>query len=199
MEILEMRSAMKRPALLAFAVILALASCKKEADDPVVPPPPDTNESELITTVRLTYYTISFAEYKYMTFTDLDGDGGNAPVIVADTLSADSIYTVEVEVLNESASPEVNLTPEILTEGVDHQFFLQQDPDLLLLNYGDSDGNGQPIGQLFTCVVITPGSGTLKLTLRHQPDKSAPGVSAGDITNAGGDTDIEVVFPLVVD
>jgi hypothetical protein len=189
----------KAPLLLMLAVALGLASCKKEADAPAVTPPPDTNESELITTVRLTFYTLSFAEYKYMTFTDPDGDGGALPIILADTLSADSIYNVEVEVLNESVSPAEDITQEIIAEGTAHQFFFQQDPDLLFLNYGDSDDNGAPIGVLNTCVVITPGAGTLRVILRHQPDKSAVGVSSGDITNAGGDTDIEVVFPLVVD
>ena len=36
------------------------------------------------------------------------------------------------------------------------------------------------------------GHGQFTVTLRHEPDKSAQGVSAGDITNAGGETDIEV-------
>jgi hypothetical protein len=37
------------------------------------------------------------------------------------------------------------------------------------------------------------------VTLRHEPDKGAAGVSGGDITNAGGDTDIEVTFPVVIE
>ncbi|HBK71516.1 MAG TPA: type 1 periplasmic binding fold superfamily protein, partial [Flavobacteriaceae bacterium] len=34
--------------------------------------------------------------------------------------------------------------------------------------------------------------------LRHEPNKSASGVSDGDITNAGGETDIEVIFNITV-
>lgn len=179
-------------------LITTFSSCKKEEDEPVVTPPPLANESEVITTVRLTFNTSSFAEYKYMSFTDLDGDGGAAPVITSDTLSADSIYDLAIEILNESVSPALDLTQEILAEGTVHQFFLEQDPAILFLNYGDSDSNGFPIGLLHTCVVINQGTGTLKVTLRHEPNKSAAGVSSGDITNAGGDTDIEVVFPLLV-
>ena len=41
--------------------------------------------------------------------------------------------------------------------------------------------------------------GTLKVTLRHEPNKSAAGVVGGDITNAGGETDIEVEFPIVIE
>ena len=35
--------------------------------------------------------------------------------------------------------------------------------------------------------------------LRHEPDKSAAGVSSGDITNAGGETDIEVSFNVIIE
>ena len=42
-------------------------------------------------------------------------------------------------------------------------------------------------------------NGTVVVTLRHQPDKTASGVSSGDITYAGGETDIEVSFPLVIE
>jgi hypothetical protein len=174
------------------------SSCKKDADDPAAPVPP-VNEEELITTVRLTFNTASFAEYKYMVFTDLDGDGGNAPVILADTLSADSIYDLNIEVLNESVSPAEDITAEILAEGVDHQFFFQVNGADLVISYGDADTNGDPIGLLSACFAGMAGSGSLKVTLRHMPDKTAAGVAVGDITNAGGDTDIEVTFPLIID
>jgi hypothetical protein len=39
---------------------------------------------------------------------------------------------------------------------------------------------------------------TIRVTLIHEPMKSAAGVSSGDITNAGGETDIEVGLPVVV-
>ena len=47
-------------------------------------------------------------------------------------------------------------------------------------------------------VWIKPGNGTITVILRHEPDKDASGVSNGDITNAGGETDIEVVFNVEV-
>jgi hypothetical protein len=34
--------------------------------------------------------------------------------------------------------------------------------------------------------------------LRHLPNKSAAGVAAGDITNAGGATDAQVTYPIVI-
>lgn len=42
----------------------------------------------------------------------------------------------------------------------------------------------------------TYAGGDLKIVLLHEPNKDAEGVSAGDITNAGGDTDVEVTFAL---
>jgi len=184
---------------LALAGTLLFSACKKDDEtDPATPTPP-VNEAELITTLRLTFNTASFAEYKYMVFTDLDGAGGNAPVITADTLSADSIYDLNIEVLDQSASPEVDITAQVLAEGVDHQFFYQVTGADLILAYGDADANGDPIGLLAASFVGAPSTGSLKVTLRHMPDKSAAGVANGDIINAGGDTDIEVTFPVVID
>jgi hypothetical protein len=40
--------------------------------------------------------------------------------------------------------------------------------------------------------------GSLTIILRHEPDKSAPGVSEGDIANAGGETDIQLNFELII-
>jgi hypothetical protein len=64
--------------------------------------------------------------------------------------------------------------------------------------YGDVDGNGKPLGLQTTVVTGDVSTGTLTITLRHEPDKSAAGVSGGDLTNAGGETDIEVTFDVTV-
>jgi hypothetical protein len=34
--------------------------------------------------------------------------------------------------------------------------------------------------------------------LRHEPNKDALNVASGEITNAGGETDIEVSFPVTI-
>jgi hypothetical protein len=192
------RSLLRDGTLALLAGALILTGCRKDEEDPMTPAPP-VNEEELITTVRLTFNTASFAEYKYMTFTDVDGPGGQAPVITADTLSADSIYDVNIEVLDESVTPAEDITAEILAEGAEHQFFFAVTGADLTFAYSDADANGLPIGLLSACFVGAPGAGALTVTLRHEPDKTAPGVEAGDITNAGGETDIEVTFPVVVD
>ena len=69
----------------------------------------------------------------------------------------------------------------------------------MAVTYADADGNGRPVGLTSIWTVGAASNGTITVTLRHEPDKGAAGVSAGDITNAGGETDIEVTFPLVID
>ena len=67
------------------------------------------------------------------------------------------------------------------------------------VSYADSDANGNPIGLL--SIFNSSSSeeeGFLIVTLRHQPDKFASGVSDGNIENAGGETDIEITFDLVI-
>lgn len=182
---------------LAIATVCVISSCKKdsEAVDPGTPP----NEEELITTLNLHFHSTGDAEHKHFSFTDLDGDGGNAPVIEADTLSADSTYSVEIEVLDESGTPVEDITAEILAEGTAHQFFFQFTGVNANATYSDTDANGAPIGLLSAWTMGLASTGNVVVTLRHEPDKSAAGVSVGDITNAGGETDIEVSFPVVIE
>ncbi len=190
----------KRLTYLAFALITAaaLTACKKDKDeDPPADPP---NEAEVLTTLILTFTDQEVStEVFEMRFSDPDGNDGNPPVIVADTLPASRAYNMAVRVLNESASPAVEITNEIASEALAHQFFFRADGSTLSITYADADANGQPVGLSNTAVTGAAGNGTLTVTLRHQPDKSAAGVSSGDITNAGGETDIEVEFLVVIE
>lgn len=66
------------------------------------------------------------------------------------------------------------------------------------ITYLDLDENGNPLGLEFSLQTGAPSIGNFTITLRHDLDKFAEGVSEGNITNAGGDTDISVTFPLVI-
>lgn len=168
-----------------------LNGCKDDAPDPV-------NEEELITTLRLTF-TPAAGTPSVLQFQDLDGDGGNPPVITSDTLNANTNYAVAISVLNESESPVEDITTEIQNEGEEHQFFFQPAAGLnLTFTYNDTDAGGRPIGLSNTAQTGAASGGTLTVTLRHEPDKQAAGVEDGDITNAGGETDIEVTFDVVI-
>jgi hypothetical protein len=69
----------------------------------------------------------------------------------------------------------------------------------LSVAYSDTDNQGNPIGIETLMTTGDPSSGTLNVTLRHEPDKNAENVSAGDISNAGGSTDIEADFDVRIE
>lgn len=190
-----MKTNLKYMTMALFAAA-AITGCKKDEDDPVAPPP--INEEELITTLRLHFHSANDVEHVHFEFSDLDGDGGNAPVIEADTLSSDSVYSVEIEVLDESGGSVDDITAEILAEDEEHQFFFQVSGANATVTYNDADADGNPVGLSTTWTVGAVSSGNVIVTLRHEPNKGAAGVSSGDITNAGGETDIEITFPVVI-
>ena len=177
--------------------VLGLAACRSDKDDPAEPEP--VNEEELITTLELHFHSTGGTQHRHISFTDLDGDGGDPPVILADTLSHDSVYAVEVELWNASVSPALDIAAEIAEEAEAHQFFFVVSGANAQIAYADADANGQPIGLTTTWTMGGAGAGTSTVILRHEPDKSGTGVSGGDITNAGGDTDLEVMLPLVIE
>ncbi|MCB9257001.1 MAG: type 1 periplasmic binding fold superfamily protein [Chitinophagales bacterium] len=179
--------------LFAFALLIfILQGCNK--DEPII-----INDEELITTLRLEFTPSDSSQTRIIQFQDLDGDGGQAPIFSADTLNANTNYSLRLYVLNESESPADDITSEILEEGEDHQFFFLIDNALnLSVSYNDFDNNTNPIGLINYASTQGASSGQFSVVLRHQGDKFATGVSSGDITNAGGATDIEVSFDVVV-
>ena len=174
-----------------FIIFLGLTSCKK--DDPVIP-----NEQEVITTLKYTLTPNGVGAAVVLSFQDLDGDGGNDPIITGGTLDTNKTYTGALVLLNEQENPVGDTTAEILEENDMHQFFFQTTIAGLTVDYADQDANGHPVGLQSTLTTAGAGNGTLKVTLRHEPDKYASGVPEGDITNAGGETDIEVTFSVTV-
>lgn len=183
---------MKNLKLIALLVIPVLFSTSCSNDDEIV------NEEEVITTVTTTL--TGGGQVITLTSRDLDGDGPNAPVVtVSGNLTAGTTYTGSTTFLNELESPAEDITVEVEEEGADHQVFYQLPSSIGTVTYTDTDANGRPIGLNFTLVAGTSGStGTLTVTLRHLPNKTASGVSGGDITNAAGNTDAEVYFPLTI-
>lgn len=186
---------------LLFGALLTLIACKKDDDVPVTPVTPP-NEEEVITTAILTFIDTAGAvnDTSRMIFRDVDGDGGNAPVITSDTLTAGHQYLASIQLLNESGVPVEDITEEVEEEATVHQFFFEVTGANLSWTYADTDTNGKPIGLRtnWDAPAGPASSGSLKVTLRHEPDKNAPGVSGGDMTNAGGETDLEVTFPVEI-
>ena len=177
--------------LFVLSTSLFLVSCEK--DDPVIP-----NEEELITTLNYTLTPQGGGDTVILSFQDLDGDGGNAPVITSGTLAANQSYTGSLELLNEAESPAEDITEEIKEEDEEHQFFFLSTISDLTIAYGDQDADGNPVGLTSTVSTGAAAAGTLTITLIHEPAKSASGVADGAIANASGETDIEVTFSINV-
>ena len=169
------------------------AACS-DSDDPVI-----INEEELITTVRATLIPEGGGTEVILESVDLDGDGPNDPVLtVSGAFNPNTTYAGTLKILNEAESPAEDITLEILEEDEDHQFFFSFTNEIATATYSDQDSNGNPVGVTFDLLTGTAGSGSFTVILRHEPNKAAENVNTGDITNAGGATDVEVIFTITV-
>ncbi len=176
------------PLFASALLVFVFTSCDPEPEVP--------NEEELITTVE--YTLTSGAETVVLRFEDLDGDGPNDPVITGGSLTSNTSYSGSMTLLNEAETPAEDITTEIEEEDTEHQFFFSSTVTGLSIDYADTDDDGNPVGLQSTLTTGSAGGGSITIILRHEPAKSADGVADGDITNAGGETDIEVTFPIEV-
>lgn len=181
-----------------FLSALVFTACSNDDDPEVV------NEEELITTVTATFVPDGGGNTIELKSQDLDGDGGNAPVVtVSGNFQQNKIYRGSVTFKNEFVNPAEDITVEIAEEGDEHQIFYVKTGTLNTLTYGAAasnlDVNGLPIGLQSVFTTTGVATGTLTIVLRHEPNKNAAGVSTGDITNAGGSTDASVTFNIIVE
>lgn len=174
--------------LLAVGLIATMFnSCKKD-DDLVKVPPPDQNEAEIITTLTISFTDIDGVQPSVSaTFQDLDESGGNAPTKFDDIiLAANTNYTADIILLNETESPADTISNEVLEEADAHLFcFTPSDVDVTITRI-DTDGTYE-IGLQSKWITGTVSSGTTKIVLKHQPGTK-------DGTCAPGETDIELDF-----
>ncbi len=173
------------------------------------------HENELITTVVLTLTAGEETLTWQWADPELDGD----PIIDTVTLTPGTLYGASLTFLNEAEDPAEDLTGEISDEAEAHQVFLTGDavegpatganPDAILLHtYDDADANGDPIGLQNTLETLAAGSGELVVTLRHLPEEDGeavklPGLAETLATEGfagiGGDSDVQVTFPVGVE
>ena len=169
-------------------LLIALSSCKK--DDPDIP-----NEEELITTLIYRLEPLGAGDMVELKFQDLDGDGGIAPVITTAPLQANTTYQGSIILLNELKTPAVDISAEVEAEGQAHQLFYILDALKLEVEYMDSDLDGNPLGLITSLSTGDPTSTTLNIVLRHEPQKP----NNGTPDDAGGETDIEVIFDITIE
>ena len=155
---------------------------------------------ELITSLVLTLTPEQGGDTLVRVFevNDPDGKGGLAPTLQNDTLKANTTYKAVIELFDESGEEIKVVTPEIKMTDEDHQFFFKTTADVTF-TYLDFDSNNRPLGLETRVVTGNPSQAPLTITLLHFPNKTAAGVAQGDITNAGGSTDITVTFDLLIE
>lgn len=172
-------------ALLMASTVLLTTGCEKDKDNE-----PD-NEQELITTVTLTF-TPTTGSTITATAKDLDGDGGNAPTIQPVNLKANTDYTLTVEFADESKSPTEDITEEVQEESNEHLVCLVGSGAMPNPAIQDKDDAGKDLGLSSKFKTGAAGTGTLKITLKHEPDKNSANACST------GETDVEQTFNVTI-
>jgi hypothetical protein len=178
----------------ALIAALLITGCKKDEDD--VENPTNTNTSEVMTTLKLTFVdSAGVAPDVIAQYRDPDGDGGNSPVQFDEIrLLANKTYFASVVIKDETKTPVVTISDEVIDESNDHMFFYTPTNVNATVTITDQDSNTPPLPLGINTKWRTQGvsSGTVRLVLRHQP-----GVKDG--TYAPGETDIDLAFQAVVE
>ncbi len=207
-----MKSIITTAALLAMlgTTFTACKKDKKEEPTPNAPTPP-TNESELITTMKVILHDTTTQTNTTYVFSDLDGAGGNPATFGnsgADSvinITANHVYEATILLLDESKSPVDTISNEVEEEGADHMFFFNSiaptgtpyntylSGSMTNIKYLDLDANNRGIGLSteWTAPSMMMAKSPLTIELKHQP-------SVKDGSYAPGETDIQVEFKLKV-
>ena len=194
-----------------FAATLTLA-CADDDDtssptSPTSPTAPDDDdhgpgEEELITTLAVTLTPSGGGTPITVRFQDLDGEGGNPPVVDKLAVTKGTDYNGSVQVLNETESPPENITEEVGEEAEAHQFFFETlgGFSTATVEYADKEsdyatnsGVDHPVGIKFTLSVPgTAENGELRVILSHYDEGPKDGETQSD------ETDIDVTFEVLV-
>ncbi|MBN8703824.1 MAG: hypothetical protein J0M08_12220 [Bacteroidetes bacterium] len=173
--------------------LLLINSCKKD-DDKVPNPEPPANESEVITTVKLSFIdSAGLVPSVEATFKDPDGDGGNIPTVF-DTikLKANTTYYASVILLDETKNPADTISNEVQEEAEDHLFCYYPSAISISILTTDVDANGYLVGLHSKWRVGSIGTGATQVILKHQPEIKNGSCSLGE-------TDIDILFPTKIE
>ena len=197
-----MKNLRKLPLYLFGVLAMGFASC--ESDDPE-----PENDAEVITDVTLNFQELDASGNPVgliTSFSASDPEGievGATPTIETVSLTRGKTYRMTIEVYNGIADEDI--TEEVLEEADEHQFFFLGSAfsgNILTIAYDDP--SGELIGLQNTLTVSSsPGTNntSMQVVLRHDLDKSFPGATNPNFTNyvqAGGETDLDITFPVVL-
>jgi hypothetical protein len=156
-----------------FTLILATSACEKKNDD----------EQENITGLKI--QLANLASNITYSWSDKDGIGtGAAPKVDTIFLTPNFTYDATMSV----ADGDKDLTSEVVAEKDEHEFQFEVTTVNLAVSNLSLDSKGKVFGQKGVFKSGLGSKGTLLVRLRHGDDK----------TLTGRETDIEVVFPVVV-
>jgi len=175
---------------------LLFIGCSSDDDNDI---PEEINEEEVITNFVVSLIPQGGGGAPItLTSIDIDGEGGAAAeTVVVGTFASGVTYNGSMELLNALENPPENIREEVEEEDDEHQFFYNVSGSIgLEFTYTNFDDDNNPLGTEFTVEATGAGNGSVTFTLRHLLDKFADGVANGDITNAGGDTDLMVTFDV---
>lgn len=179
-----------------FAVLglCTMVSCNKDNDTPTEEP------QQVVTTVKVVLTKVGTLEEVILNYHDLDGKGGNDPVIDGGTLTANTVYFSMIEeIQNEMVNPAQDVKALIENNNEAYQVFYRPSQVDLSLEYADRDDVGLPIG-LFTAITTgSAGDGSMIISIVESPNKTASGVSEGRVDNAGGRTLVQMNFPISIE
>jgi hypothetical protein len=177
---------------IALSGLLIFSSCKDKADAPK-----PNEENELITKVHLHLVAENDStKMVHAEWTDLSPDDEAGRSI--DTLRLDTgmVYLGEIELLDQSKNPPVDISEEVGEEKDDHLFIYRQDPldstVKFTVDRTDKDSKNLPVGLKFKFTTKNvSGNSRLRVVLKHQP-----GIKDG--SEAPGDADLDVWFPVKI-
>ncbi len=156
--------------------LISFSACKKTRVD----------EQENINVLKIKIGANTF------TWSDIDGVGGTVPKIDTIKLSPNGTFAVDLTLQDGSTNPVKDFTLEIIAEKNDHLFVYKVTGVNLTVSDLSKDTKSKDFGQTASFKTAAASSGTLQVTLKHLADKSASDPSKT------GETDLDVVFPVVI-
>ena len=197
-----MKNLLKLPLFLLAVLSMGFASCMSED-------PEKENEGEVITDVTLNFQEVDASNNPIgaiFSFKASDSQGiavGSTPTVQTINLTKGKKYLMTIEVLN--AIENEDITQEIVEEAAEHQFyFLGSAFSSNILSIAYADAGGIALGlRNFLTVSSSPGTNntTMRVVLRHDLNKSFTGANNPNFENfvqAGGETDLDITFPIVI-
>jgi hypothetical protein len=192
--------------LMYVLLFIAFTFTACESDDPE-----PENDGEVITDVILNFQELDASGNPVgavSSFSASDPQGievGATPTIETVELTRGKTYQLNIEVRN--AIENEDITEEILAEGDEHQFYFLGTAFVgsPVLKYQYDDLSGELIGvQGIVTVQQNPGfnNASLQIILRHDLDKNYPGADNPNFQEyamAGGESDLDITFPVVIE